>query len=379
MGIKIYITFDNSHAIYRPEEFIRGSIFVNTGEITQLTLTFHGEGNVLWRETKFGHDAQNAYDQHNGRVLRSSSKIHPSSTSPYHISSPHLSQSEDRWATQVDLERNRDTNEIEKIVLEFQNQETYLHAIQNIPVPINPEESKNIMEQNIPFSFKLPTNLPTSCELTHGSVKYYLEVCVTYKNSGEGISHDISECVKEPFHILGTLDLSRVNGSLRPFVVENREHFYSFLCLCLRGGEFVMRMSLGRSGYIPGEKISFELSYKNDTRVTIKKVTARLVETITYIAEGKKISEVKEMCEVPHFTKIFSGDKGACLGQLPVSHNALITDLGGCRIIRVRYAFIVTAIGSCGREAVVEVPITIGERAPIPGLTGEMTSVKQSN
>ncbi|CAL8068366.1 unnamed protein product [Orchesella dallaii] len=363
MGIQIRLNFENPHSLFRPGEIIRGIVYIKSdGKINQLTLTFHGEGNVLCRQVLVGPMARQAYyGQQSQSGHLSHNRIHPIYPNPYHISGPQTSTN--HLGKQVEVNKDPNTGEVRRIVLEFRNQETYLHVTENIPVSVSYEEHKSTTEYNFPITFQLPTNLPTSCELPLGFVKYFAEVNVTYRNSTLEISHDSTEIVREPFHIKGNLDFSLVNGALEPIVVENWEQFYTFMCFCRNRGDFVMKLRLAKSGFIPGEEIRFELSYINDTNITIKKLTARLIQKITYVCLGMENTEVKEMCVMPHFLKIFSGDKGKCMGGLKISENALITDLGGCRIIRVRYAVQVRAFGSCGRKAVVEAPITIGNIA----------------
>ncbi|ODM90140.1 Arrestin domain-containing protein 3 [Orchesella cincta] len=330
MGVQIFLNFDNPSATFQPGNVITGNVLLSTTNqvvVKGLAVTFHGEGNVHWTESTTvrlpRQNSQNFESPHHGDHLH-----------PYHGHHHHNHDSAHHQHDESTVPVTR--------IKEFKNQETYLNGF--IGIPICGQESGSTIElpagfsQQIPFSYQLPLNLPTSCQLTSGSVKYFAEASITMKTSLLILSFDTSKSSIKTFDVRGLHDLTQVNGALLPVELQKGKQF-GFLC-CASGGEFMLELRLARTGFVAGESIMFHLNYSNSTNVTFEKLKAKLMQNIVYITFGKKKEEMKEMGEKLYPVVITQGTNGEWKDQLQIPPPALLTDLGGCRIMQIRYTLV---------------------------------------
>ncbi|CAL8103843.1 unnamed protein product [Orchesella dallaii] len=284
MGAQIFLNFDNPSGTFHPGEVITGSVSLSTSSPTVvkgLTVAFYGEGNVFWTETITVRQptSHRDHDDHHRHT--------PHHNSPHHADHHHHHQHPHHHAhhNHHDSSHHHQHHHIENHapvtqIKEFKNQETYLNSI--IGIPLCERESGSIVElpagfsHQIPFAFQLPLNLPMSCELDSGSIKYFAEASITIKTSILVLTFDTTKSSKKSFQMRGSLDLTQIHGALLPVELEKQKQF-GFLC-CGSSGEFKMQLRLARTGFTAGENIMFRINYSNSTDVTFEKLKVKLVQ-----------------------------------------------------------------------------------------------------
>ncbi|XP_062597915.1 arrestin domain-containing protein 3-like [Saccostrea cucullata] len=104
------------------------------------------------------------------------------------------------------------------------------------------------------FSFTLPKNLPSSFQGNHGLVRYIVSgIIETSKKKIHETEHH--------FTIVSGLDLNRAPNSACG--IQKQEDKYILCCFCCTSGTISCKLKIDKSGYIPGETISFHAEIKN--------------------------------------------------------------------------------------------------------------------
>lgn len=108
-------------------------------------------------------------------------------------------------------------------------------------------------EHEYPFTFQLATNLPSSFETPCGFVRYNIEAIVKR-------SWKFDYCARTTFTVNALVDLN-----LQTVFMEPRETFKekSICCLCCKEGPISMRVEMPRTGYVPGESVTFSVHSSN--------------------------------------------------------------------------------------------------------------------
>ncbi|CAL8068368.1 unnamed protein product [Orchesella dallaii] len=350
MGVKIDISLENPSSTFRNSEVLTGTVFLSTSDqlvLKELKLTFRGECEVFWRDYQ--------PHQHNRNRHENQAPYHPNQY-PYR----HQTEAESR---------RRHPNQIQPVqIFQYRNEETYLDSSISLPLPESliksdenlPDEFGIEFKAEVPFSFQLPSKLPSSCELKQGSVKYFVEASLTSQNSFLKLPYESDKSYKKPFYVIGDIDFSLVNEGLNPVEQEESKVFNSFSCGCKKGGNIILKLQLAKSGFVAGEEMNFHVSYENESSVPINKITTTFFQTISYVTKTKEKEEICNLWEDSEHKHVLPGNTEEWKKCLQIPSEILPTDIGGCKIIRIRYYLQVTGYASKGREISIKVPITIG-------------------
>lgn len=122
-----------------------------------------------------------------------------------------------------------------------------------------------------PFYFKLPNDIPSSFEMKHGYVKYYLEAVISR-------SLKFDHKVRTLFTVNGLLDLNTEWKASHSGELNKQKYI---CCFCCTSGPIGFTLKLPRIGYVPGESISFVVELFNMSQRNISTVTLALVQVST--------------------------------------------------------------------------------------------------
>ncbi|CAA19461.1 Arrestin C-terminal-like domain-containing protein [Caenorhabditis elegans] len=224
------IEFDHPAAVYSPGQNVAGKLTIrnrNALNALALKICIHGDIETLWR--KF--ENKGRYDRH-GRWYRSSEHINYTSK----------------------------INVLEGIAQPWSSIE---NANNKIPGGVN----------IFPFLFQLPANLPPSFEGTHGNVRYsvHVELDRPWRMNVEA---------KRVFSVIPVIDLNSIPKTINPMIVSSCKHSGLF-----SNKEVKVKISIPKSGYIPGETIQVSALIQNHTKKPIYSIKAKLEQHVHYQAQ----------------------------------------------------------------------------------------------
>lgn len=135
-----------------------------------------------------------------------------------------------------------------------------------------------IGHHSYPFSFTLPSSLPSSIAHKYGQVKFYLEATIS---RGQGITKPNYTC-RLPFTVNAILDLNNEYGAQHENMVSKEKNV---CCCCCKSGPVGFDFKVFKSGYVPGEVVKFHADLFNHS--------TRDVSTVVDLVQVRKIQ--KEM------------------------------------------------------------------------------------
>jgi hypothetical protein len=203
---------------------------------------------------------------------------------------------------------------------------------------------------SFPFSFQLPTGLPSSFERSsnfRAHVRYWVQAVVDrpwkfdYKT-------------KRPFTVIEYIDINNP-VFLSPVRSENDKHL---CCLCCKSGPLSLQASIDRAGYCPGESVMVSATAENLTNREMNGIRAQLLSVTNVVARGHRRSDRKVVCEVMgqqlpvRVTDRWQSRPLVIPPTLPTIHS--------CRIIAHSYFIQVCVVVPRGINLKVHFPVMIG-------------------
>jgi len=204
---------------------------------------------------------------------------------------------------------------------------------------------------SFPFKLGLPHGVPSTFLGKHGWVQYFCRAAI---KEDSGLVHKNQQV----FIVMNPIDLN-----VEPSVLAEPFHCeidHKLGLTCVTSGEVTCRVKLDRGGYVPGENIGIWAHITNQSKVTIKRSTACLTETIHYLSRSKIVnSEVRELSRVSR-GKIRPGDTDDWKNeQLPVPPLPP-SNLRGCHLIKIQYdIFFTITPDNLEKEIKLQLPITL--------------------
>lgn len=119
-----------------------------------------------------------------------------------------------------------------------------------------------------PFSFALPSQIPSSFEGAHGYVRYTVRAVMQRQRKWN------HEC-KIPFTVNTLVDLNTMPESEMSAMMEDSKTLGLFCC---QSGPITAKVWLDRVGYVPGESIPFNAEVENLSRKKMRGSSVQLVE-----------------------------------------------------------------------------------------------------
>ena len=185
-----------------------------------------------------------------------------------------------------------------------------------------------------PFSFQLPSTLPTSYEGYYGNIRYWLEARM-------GRPWKFDHVTKFAFTVLERVDL---NLSQEDFnAPRHGEAQKTLCCLCCKSGPLTLAVSTDRGAYCAGEKILLNAWLENNTSKEMKMLKAKLRRTVAFYAGGKSrhhqdvIAKIKTTGGIPAGQTFEWNQEPLPIPTCPPSSHT-------CRIIHTNYTLDVEVV-----------------------------------
>lgn len=129
-----------------------------------------------------------------------------------------------------------------------------------------------------PFSFRLPSGVPTSYEDDVGHVRYYIRGIL------ERPSLSFNKNTKKIFTVLSTHNLNTTKKDMKIPTCRNAS---TTVCgACFQNGLIEAEVNLDKSGYVAGEWINIKGKINNRSRRNIRKISIKIIQVVTYVAQS---------------------------------------------------------------------------------------------
>ncbi|XP_065342547.1 arrestin domain-containing protein 17-like isoform X1 [Cloeon dipterum] len=251
MGLeKFQIYFDNPQAVFYTGQNVSGKIVLVTStpkKVRAINVKIKGEAKVAWTETR----------EHTSTTTTTSTDGGASSTP----------------ATQTET-------------VTFSNEEVYFEN-KFTAYGGGSDQTLTAGEHLFPFSYVLPTNLPSSFEGEHGHIRYTVRAVLDRPWT---FDHE----AKAAFTIISTLDLNTEPQAAAP---ANAQKSKTYCCLCCASGPVNVTLSLPTGGAVPGETLFPTLDVENNSRVYLSLIKLRLKKRLLYKARGSTKTEEMSIAE----------------------------------------------------------------------------------
>ena len=167
---------------------------------------------------------------------------------------------------------------------EYRSNETYVDEV----VDVHQGPSLPGGHHLLPFSVRLPANLPSSFKGKYGGVSY----CVKATIVREGWRRILNVKVKEQIKITGMLDLN-----LEPTAWEagSSSRQKNLGCFCWRPGTIKASLHTDWTGYVSGETIYFNAEVENLSSKDMNSIYLSLVEVVVFKAWVKEKWKEREV------------------------------------------------------------------------------------
>eukprot|EP00105_Crassostrea_gigas_P028657 XP_011450385.1 PREDICTED: arrestin domain-containing protein 17 [Crassostrea gigas] len=178
-----------------------------------------------------------------------------------------------------------------------------------------------------PFSFQLPSRLPSSFEGGDGYVRYTIRGVI---DRSSWIKKD--KDTKKPFTVIALLDLNTYPNSA---CATQNQKSKNVCCLCCKSGPVTGKIRVDRIGHVPGDTVRFQSEIQNLTNRVCKSYV-KFYMSITFRTPKKCKAMAREITRVNH-QDVPPGDSEAWAGETFSIPSVPPSDLIGCRIIDVDY------------------------------------------
>ncbi|VDO96659.1 unnamed protein product [Soboliphyme baturini] len=202
----------------------------------------------------------------------------------------------------------------------------------------------------IPISFQLPAEIPSSYEGSHGHIRYECKAMLSR-------AWKLDILCKKQFRVIAQVDFNSVPGISRPVTIRKFQQVY---CCCFNRGHVAVNISMARRGFVPGEDLEASCEVVNESVKAITAVCLRFVQSVVF--RGKTVflgySGAKEVSteggRVEMNTSIERGTTKKL--DLTLQIPPVPPTLSNCNIIEISYhvSFSVGSFIDCS------IPITIG-------------------
>ncbi|KAI6177456.1 Arrestin domain-containing protein 2 [Aphelenchoides bicaudatus] len=220
----------------------------------------------------------------------------------------------------------------------------------------------------IPFSYTLPKNLPTSFEGEYGFVRYTCRAIAERPWDFDIIS-------KVAFTVVGIEDINNNTDALAPATASDSNYNVRFCCR--KQGSINAELSLARTGYTPGETIFVNALVNNQSSKTLKASYVRLKQEVKYKAKTfsgnehvkttSRLIEKQEKGEIAPHTEIRWTNE-------PIAIPSLTPRLSKCGIIEITYILELEADAG----VTVQLPIIIGSIPRLSDIIGKVVSLRMA-
>ncbi|XP_067665042.1 arrestin domain-containing protein 3-like [Haliotis asinina] len=217
-----------------------------------------------------------------------------------------------------------------------------------------------------PFSYKLPSPLPSSFVGEYGFVRYDAKCTI---DKPWKFNHE----AETSFIVRNRLDLNREPRAKK---ADRGSRSKTLCCLCCASGPISATFSIDRQGYVPGEEIVINAEIENLSNKRVKKSKVILMQEVLYHATAKTKPKTHCYAKLKH-GEIKQGDTDYWNGERLEVPPLMPSFLRGCRIINVKY-FLMLDVTPAGpsSDLVLYLTVIIGN-IPLQSVVAQPSGVVQ--
>lgn len=300
--IEFSIQLESSQLVYYPEQNVSGRVvlgFKEPTEVQRLLLTFRGEGFTSWTEKDGRGDNCHLREFTERKYFVSESRCLLGSA------------------------RSTDENQV------------------HVPAVVRSHE----------FSFRLPSNSPSSFEGTFGHIRYELEATLESPSKEE-----------EPLKTKRIFTVNEIiDANCEEYTKDvSREYSPNPSCLSFATVPVQFYINLKRRCYCPGESILINAYVENHSKRDLKSVTAYLTQITTYRVNLREKTKVINKDIVTLTGPSIPKGKTFEWNNEPMGIVATEPTIANCSVISVQYVLRVIVGVSIVTNPTVQLPIIIG-------------------
>ncbi|XP_021955913.1 arrestin domain-containing protein 17 [Folsomia candida] len=181
------------------------------------------------------------------------------------------------------------------------------------------------------FNFLLPDSLPSSYCHKYGEVKYFVEATISRNRKPNYVS-------KVAFTVNGILDLNKESEAAREGEMSNEK---VVCCFCCASGPLGFHFKLPKKGFVPGERIGFQIHMFNHSSRHITCTAVALIQELKFTADLERTKTKSVQMAQVEGPKLSSGDSTDWIVTSDVSMlkvpSVPPSRLDGCKIIDIGY------------------------------------------
>ncbi|KAL4228949.1 hypothetical protein ACF0H5_011989 [Mactra antiquata] len=198
-----------------------------------------------------------------------------------------------------------------------------------------------------PFAIQLPPNIPSSYEADIGRVRYRLKSYID-------IPWGFDKKTKRMITVVNLFDLNTKPETANGATCSDQK---TLCCLCCESDPISATVTIDRTGYVPGEAVSFRAEINNQSTREMSCSKAQLNMVVSYHAQSKTRDVTNILNELRH-GKIEGGgtdqwsNERLHIPAVPPSY------LLGCNIIDIKY-FLNIVVDPSGIGFALNVPVEV--------------------
>ncbi|KAL3270086.1 hypothetical protein HHI36_009144 [Cryptolaemus montrouzieri] len=220
-----------------------------------------------------------------------------------------------------------------------------------------------------PFSFQLPSNLPSTFENSYGYIRYTLKGIVDIP-----WGMDYEDTLQ--FVVLSLIDLNTF--PLESFQPVSRSDEKTVCCWCCAGGEITVDINISKTAFVPGENIKLFVSMTNMSNSNVEGLEAKLIQYIrsqVHTPSNETKSEENTLAQ-DSWSGVGAHGENKYDIELPIPTEVAIPNLDRSSLFEVSYDVEISAsISGCHSDIDLSFSVTIGHiqnqsqmgGAPMPG------------
>ena len=193
----------------------------------------------------------------------------------------------------------------------------YLMVMQKLPIFAFTEGILRVGDYSFPFTFLLPTNVPSSFELVLGSIEASIQYSLTAVI--DGLSDDITPST-------ATFNISKVMNESIHSVVASRTAPLSTWCGCVKKGEVHFKVYFHKDAYVPGETAECIVEVNNtNSQLNVTGVRGCLFRTVR-LYDGKGSSKLVNQLISQTTTRQLVPSGQTLLGEQSIRMSLVLSD-----------------------------------------------------
>ncbi|CAL8111563.1 unnamed protein product [Orchesella dallaii] len=310
MNVKLFsVQLDNSSRTYFAGQYITGKIIIgNDTEVKTrgIALRFSGTASVAWMES---------VEEGSGDSLRSVVKQHAN-------------------------------KEI------YMDEELYAFGRAGEPEDLIIQPGHH----EYPFTYQLPPNVPSTFKYDQGQIHANVTYIVEAKIKRSAWKSDHKTSLE--FFVKAVMNVNRYSQASQPVVVFKEKHL---CCFCCKDGPITMNIKMAKTGYFPGDTMSFSVDVVNLSSKRITGIDAVLEQETKFVSTSMDHVKVfhELVMKAQSGPSVESSGTENWVGEVTIP-DVLPTNLGGCHIVLRSYTLKINANIALSRGLKAVVPVVIG-------------------